>query len=175
MNILNDSFITQVYTWYLDLASFSRRVSAREPCGQFWDENEKLCWALTSILLGSRCPEKHSIESKPIGTIFGLGVTLVGVSRVTDFWSGGASFIFILSARARSSSLVLGRSDIVIGTDGQLLKTPWPSAHWGRYIYRISPWLRACYPSRRVTIFCPILGLSSVYIPWGMNVATFKR
>ena len=67
MSILNDSFITQVYTSYLDLASFSRRVSAREPCGQFWDENEKLCWALASILLGSRCPEKHSIESKPIG------------------------------------------------------------------------------------------------------------
>ena len=39
----------------------------------------------------------------------------------------------------------------------------------------ISPWLRACYTSRCVTIFCPILGLSSVYIPWGMNVATFKR
>ena len=63
------------------------RAAAREPCGQFWDENEKLCLALASILLGSRCPENHSIESKPIGTIFGLGVTLVGVSRMTDFWS----------------------------------------------------------------------------------------
>ena len=65
--ILNVFDTTQVYNTYVDLASFSRRVSAREPCGQFWDENEKLCWALASILLGSRCPEKHSIESKCIG------------------------------------------------------------------------------------------------------------
>ena len=68
--ILNVLDTTQVYTSYRDLASFSRRVSAREPCGQFWDENEKLCLALASILLGSRCPEKHSIESKPIGVDF---------------------------------------------------------------------------------------------------------
>ena len=65
--ILNVLDTTQVYTSHLDLASFSRWVSAREPCGQFWDENEKLCWALASILLGSRCPQKHRIESRPIG------------------------------------------------------------------------------------------------------------
>ena len=86
MSILNESFIMQVYISYLDLASFSRRVSAREPCGQFWDENEKLCSALASILLGSRCPEKHSIECKPIGTIFALGITFHSVSRTPDFW-----------------------------------------------------------------------------------------
>ena len=85
--ILNVLDTTQVYTSYLDLASFSRRVSAREPCGQFWDENEKLCLALASILLGSRCPEKHSIESKPIGTIFALGTTFHSAGRTTHFWS----------------------------------------------------------------------------------------
>ena len=85
--ILNVLDTTQVYTSYLDLASFSRRVSAREPCGQFWDENEKLCRALASILLGSRCPEKHSIESKPIGTIFALGITFLSAGRTTHFWS----------------------------------------------------------------------------------------
>ena len=95
MSILNDSFITQVYTSYVDLASFSRRVSAREPCGQFWDENEKLCRALASILLGSRCPEKHGIESKLIGTIFALGITFHSVSRTPHFWC--RSIIYLLS------------------------------------------------------------------------------
>ena len=73
--ILNVFDTKQVYTSYLDLAPFSRRVSAREPSGQFWDENEKLCWALASILLGSRWPEKHSIESRPIGVDFDQLVT----------------------------------------------------------------------------------------------------
>ena len=112
MSILNDSFITQVYTSYLDLASFSRRVSAREPCGQFWDENEKLCRALASILLGSRCPEKHSIESKPIGTIFALGITFHSAGRPTPFWS---------------QSIIYKR---LIGRKGSLAFDPWPRRRW---------------------------------------------
>ena len=102
MSNLNDSFITQVYTSYVDLASFSRRLSAREPCGQFWDENEKLCRALASILLGSRCPEKHSIESKLIGTIFAPGITFLSVSRPTDFWSWSIIYIWCYEIKNES-------------------------------------------------------------------------
>ena len=42
MVILNDAYITQVYISYLDLASFSRRVSAREPSDRVANSETKM-------------------------------------------------------------------------------------------------------------------------------------